>query len=912
MTSLRPGARIGRRLLRFYPRDFRDRFGDDLVLVFSEAWRNAGHGPRAALARLGLVADLLRGGARERLAGRHVQSIEPAPAAYTSSSRLTMRDLVAEFRQSIRSLARSPGFSLAVVLTLALGIGANTAIFSVIDGVLLRPAPFDRIDRLAMVWETDRKSGTTREPASIPDYFDFQERTRRFERLAAFSPITATIAPEAGDPERLPALWVSHEFLPMVGIRPLLGTTFTAEQDRAGQPPVALISEVMWSERFDRDPTVIGQVLKMNDAPHTIIGVLPVAADFGTLQILGVAAYRRGFADRGGQIRVDVWLPLRADRVGSDRGNHPIFVMGRLAGDATVPQAQEEMGAVAADLERLYPEPNDGRGVHIESLSAVVFGGVRPALLVLVGAVGLVLLVACANVANLLLARGATRAREVTVRAALGASGGRLARQFLIESAILTGAGALVGIGLAVGGLQLLLALAPGNIPRVGAVAIDARVLGVTLALAVLVGVTFGLVPAVQARRRGSNLAMPAQSSRGASSGREHGRFRSALVVAELALAVILMVGAGLMIKSLWRLYQVNPGFSAQGVLKAEFQLPPSYPQRMSEWPRWVEIRRFNDEVRRRLAALPGVEGVTIAGAHPLEAGYTSSIVVTGREGEAADWPEPSIRLVDSGYQTTMRVPLVAGRVLDDDAEAGLVVGINDAARRRYFGNQDPLGHRVRLWGSERTIVAVFADERFHGLAQAPAPAVYLPTSQAPVPNGSILVRVSGNPKAFAESLRRVVREVDPTVPLSAIEPLAETLSQTTSQRRFTMLLLGIFAGVALLLSMVGVHGVLSYTVAQRRRELGIRMALGADRSSVRALILGQGIRLVSTGLTLGVAGAIGVSRLLASLLYGVHPNDPLTLGAVALGLGGVALVASWLPARRAMGVDPVEALRAE
>ncbi|HJR36492.1 MAG TPA: ADOP family duplicated permease, partial [Gemmatimonadales bacterium] len=786
-------------LLRLYPRNFRQQFGEDLLLIFRDAWSRAGSGVPGTGARVALVLDLLGGAATEQLDRFRRHRSVVLPPVSRPSSPLTMRDLFAEFRQAVRSLSRTPGFSFAVVLTLALGIGANTAIFSVVDGVLLRPAPFEAMDRLTMVWGTDRTGGSLREPASGPDYLDFQERSKRFERLAAFSPITSTLTPDTGDPTVVPALWVSHEFLPMVGVRPLLGNIFDADQDRPGAPPVALISEALWTERFARDRSVVGRALRIGDTPFTIVGVLPASADFGTLQILGLAAYRRGFADRSGPRRVDVWTPLQASREGN-RDNRRIFMMGRLLPGTSVAQAQEEMSGISADLGRLYPESNEGRSVHVEPLPAVVFGGVKPALMVLLGAVALVLLVACANVANLLLARGAGRAREVTVRAALGASVGRLTRQFLIESAVLTGAGALLGVLLALGGLELLLALAPATIPRVGAVGIDARVLMVTLTLAVVVGVAFGLVPAVQARRRGSSLGREG-GGRGVSSGKEHRRFRSGLVIAELALAVVLMVGAGLMIKSLWRLYQVDPGFRAQGVLKAEFQLPASYPQRLSDWPGWLEIRRFNDEVRRRVAALPGVVGVTIAGVHPLQAGYTIPIEVVGREGEAANWPEPSLRLVDSAYQATMRMPLIAGRPLDDDAAAAPVLGINQAARRRFFGSRNPLGHRVRLWERERTIVAVFADERFHGLAEAATPAIYVPTSQAPVPDGSILVRVTGDPAEFAGTLRGVVRGVDPTVPLSGIEPLDQTLTQTTAQRRFTMLLLGVFAAVALVLA---------------------------------------------------------------------------------------------------------------
>ena len=684
---------------------------------------------------------------------------------------------------ALRSLLRTPAFTLAAVLTLALGIGANTAIFSVVDGALLRPAPFADINRLAMVWETDRKSNTTREPASIPDYFDFQERANRFATLAAFSPITVTITPENGDADRLPALWISHEFLPMVGIRPLLGTGFTEAQDQPGTEPVVIVSEAFWTERLARDPGVVGKTLRIQGDPFTIVGVLPRSADFGILQILRQAAYRRGFADQGGRVRVDLWLPLKPNR-GADRGNHPIFVMGRLAPGASLTTAQDEMTRIASDLEREYPQANDARGVNLEPLSAVVFGGSRPALLVLLGAVALVLLVACANVANLLLARGVARSREVAVRSALGAGLVRLTRQFLAESALLTAMGAGAGVLLAYAGHRLLLAWAPASVPRVESIAIDTRVLLVTLGLSVVVAVIFGMLPALQAIRGGFTSLAAGSSGRGASAGRPHTRFRSGLVVTQLTLAIMLLAGAGLLIQSFWKLSQVDPGFDTRQVIKADFQLPSTYPQRMSDFPRWMEIRRFAETVRERFGAMPGVQAVSIVGNHPLEAGYTSSIVVVGREAEANDWPEPSIRFMDPGYLAVTRGRVVEGRGLTsaDGLETPPVVLINEAARARFFENRPALGERIGLWGQARTVVGVLADERIHGVAAAPTPAVYLPTGQAPVPSGSIMVRLAGDPLTFAPTLRKTMREIEPALVLAAVEPLDDTMAKTPAR----------------------------------------------------------------------------------------------------------------------------------
>lgn len=817
-----------------------------------------------------------------------------------------------DLRIAVRSLLRRPGFTAAVVLTLGLGIGATTAVFSVVDGVLLHPAPLENLDGLAVMWETDRHAGTIREPSSVPDYVDFRQRSRQFERLAAFTPAEVSLTGDTGDPSRLAALAVTHAFLPALGLNPLVGRTFTEDEDRPGAPRVAIISEALWTEQFQRAAAMEGRTVRLDDVVHNVVGVLPAAADFGALQILGAAAYGRGFADRGGRVRVDVWVPLRMDDSAS-RDNHPIIVVGRLRPGATVEQAQQEMAAITSDLERSYPS-NRARGAFVEPLDQVVFGPVRPALGVLVGAVLLVLVAACVNVASLLLARGVARAREVTVRAALGAGRWRLARQFLVEGTLLAGAGSALGLYLAAAGLDALLALAPGDIPRIGSVAISAPVLAFALTITILASLVFASIPLSQIWRVDLRSALQGNSGRG-SSGREHTRLRSALVVTELALTVMLLTGSGLLIQTLWHLQSVDPGFRTSGILKVEFQLPASrYPQSMQHWPHWTEARRFTTELQSRVAALPGVQAVTVAGDQPLAAGFTSSIRVVGREAEAAGWPEPSIRRIDGAYFETMGLRILAGRRFDatDGADANPVIVINAAARRRFFESHDPLGQRILLWGQARAVVGVVADEHIHGLTEAPPPAVYLPTQQNPIAGGSLLVRALVPPASLVAPVRRVVRDLDPGLPLFGVEALETTLADSVGQQRFMMMVLGVFAGVALVLAVVGVHGVLSYAVAQRTREMGIRLALGATPGAVRRLVLRQGFWLAALGLGLGSLGALALSRGLTSLLFGVGAADPVTYVSVAVVLGAVACLASWLPARRASRVNPTEALRAE
>jgi putative ABC transport system permease protein len=646
------------------------------------------------------------------------------------------------------------------------------------------------------------------------------------------------------------------------------------------------------------------------------VGVVPDVTDFGILQVLSAAAYSRGFADRGDRTRVDLWMPLQPDPESFPRETHPIFLLGRLGPGATVASAQQELSAIAADLERTYPE-NDGRGVFVERLGEVVFGPARPALLVLVVAVALVLLVACANVANLILARGATRGREVAIRGALGATNGRLARQFLVENLVLTAIAALAGIGLAYLGLRSLLALAPPDVPRLSTVTIDARVLLATLGVSLAVALVFGMTPFLQSLRVDVLAALKNEGGTRASASREGIRLRSALVVVEVSLAVVLVVGAGLLIRTFWNLQRVDPGFRAAGVLKAEYQLPATrYPVDFRVWPNFKEIHAFTQKVLERASGLPGVTAAAVAGNHPLDAGFTNSFVVVGREAEAETWPEISVRRVTPGYFRTVGLSLRRGRLLadSDGTAAAPVLLINDAAARRFFGDRDPLGARIRFWGASRTVVGVVANEQFHGLTETAPLAVYLPFAQAPSATGGgvLIVRTAGDPMALASAVRGAIRDVDPALAVFGVEPLQETVARSVGRQRFTMLLLVVFAGVALVLAAIGIHGILAYSVAQRTREIGIRVALGAEPSRVLGRVVGQGLLLAAAGLVVGLAAAMLVTRFLASLLFGVGTTDPATFALVAACLAAVALGASYVPARRATAVDPAVALRSE
>jgi putative ABC transport system permease protein len=821
---------------------------------------------------------------------------------------------VRDVRYAIRSLFKAPAFTAVIVLILALGIGATTAIFSIVHAVLLRPVPFVDPERLAVLWETDRDSGTLREPASFPDYMDFKARSRTFAQLAAFMADEVNLVPAGGDPVRLATLRITHDLMPTLGVRLIAGRGFAPGEDRPGAGDLVIVAASLAERLFGSPGRAVGQTMRIDDRPSAIVGVVADRTDFGVMQVLSAAAYSRGFADRGVRTPVVLWTPLQADAETYPRTTHPIFVLGRLAEGVSVGTAQREMVSIAADLERAYPE-NAARGVNVEALETVVFGPSRPALYLLMGAVALVLLVACVNVANLMLARNAGRVHEAAIRTALGASRTRILRERLVENMLLAGGAAICGVALAWLGVRALAALAPADVPRIADAAIDLPVLAVSLITTVLVGLGFGFVAVVPRGAALQPTLMEAASR--TSAGRARANARRALVVAELGLAVVLVCGAGLLIRSFMEILSVDPGFRAAGVLKAEYQLPASrYPADFRLWPAFKEQHAFTAAVLSRAAALPGVEAVAVAGHHPLDPGFTTSFSVVGRETEAQSWPELSIRRVTPGYFRTVGLELVRGRLLaeSDTTTSAPVALINLAAARRFFADRDPIGARVRFWGTPRMIVGVVTDERFHGLTEAAPIAAYTPLSQTPSANGAgaLLLRTSAPPETVANAAIKAIREIDPALAVFGVETMTEAMSRSVGQRRFTMLLLGAFAFLALLLAAIGVHGVLSYGVVQRRREIGIRMAIGARTTDVIRLFVREGLMLAAAGTILGLAGAAALSRYLDALLFGVAPTDPATFAGVGVVLTAVALAAIAIPVRRAAQVDPVTALRSD
>ena len=803
--------------------------------------------------------------------------------------------LAQDVRYALRTLISTPAFTIVIVATLALGIGANSAIFSVVHGVLLRELPYESPERLVMVWETDRDSGTEREAASVPDYFDFRERARSFEELAAFrvAPMNRT---GDGAPERVWSARVSGEFLRTMGITPLLGRDFLNAETVPGGPPAVLVGARYWRTQLGGNPAVLGSTIRLDDSLFTVVGVLPE---------------RVRFPDEA----VQLWAVDQITPASGPRFRHQTSVVGRLASHASIESTQREMDAIASALEEENPQTNTARGVHIESLEDVLVGPVKPALLLLLAAVGVVLLIACVNAANLLLARRAARAREIAVRTALGAGRARLVQQLVVESACIVLAAATLGVALSVLGVRTLVALAPASLPRADDIAVSGPVLLLTLGVSSVVALAFGLLPAAGGGSVAPADALATASGRNASGSREHTRLRGTLVIAEIAMAVVLVVGAALLARSFYALRSVEPGFEVENTLAVRYQLPPSrYPQSFDNYPDgWSRTFDFQRELLERVGAIPGVRRVALAFNDPLTAGFTNSFVIEGREAEAADGQaEVPTRPVSAGYFATAGIPLRSGREFSerDDTRAPPVILINEAMAARYFPDGSPLGQRVRFWGASREIVGVVGNERFNGLNADPAPAVYAPMSQAPASTGTVLVRTAGDPRSVLPAIRSAIWSIDPDLAPFDVTTMGEALDAALAQQRFLALLLAGFAGLALVLALVGVYGVISYSVAQRGREIGIRLALGATGRRVLRGVIGEGVRLALAGSVIGAALAVGAARLIRSQLYGVSATDPVTIAGAALLLISVALLGSLIPAWRAAGMPPGEVMR--
>jgi predicted permease len=804
---------------------------------------------------------------------------------------------IQDARYGLRLLRRSPGFSAVAVVTLALGIGASTAILSVVDAILLRPLGYADSGRLVVLLH--HEDG----PVAPANYLDWKARTRSFQSMGAAEYWTPNLT-SGPSPEKVWALRMTPEILPMLGVRPLLGRFFLPEESVEGRDHVVVLGEGIWRTRFGADPGIVGRSIRLDGEPYTVVGVMPASFQFAPFWAT----------------EARMWAPLDLRSRASQRESQSLRVFARLRPGVSLAAARQEVASVTATLEREFPGTN--RDVRVMNLREKVVGDVRPALLVLLGAVGLVLLIACANIANMLLARASARQKEVALRTALGASRGRTVRQLLTESVVLAAAGGAAGAALSAWSLRLLLALAPPSIPRLQDVHLDVRVLFATFAVSLATGVAFGLAPALQASIVRPQDALKEGGASGTS--RERGRLRLAFVAAEIAIALVLLVGAGLMLRSFLALRAIDPGFDPRGVVTMEVsvagtrQAPPG--RRAALYRQLVE----------RLSAAPGVTAAGAINHIPIAGdiwGYPYAVEGRPRPGPGES-PMATYRAVLPGYFAAMRIPILRGRDVawSDDRGAPGVVVVNEYLAKRTWPGEDPIGKRITLDdvgpdASWLTVVGVVKNVVRGDWAAPPADEIYLSVLQnktlleSPQPMAAyitLVARTGGDPAALAPSLVAAVRAVDPTLPVSEVRTMSHIVAQANGRARFQALLLAIFAAAAAMLAAVGIYGVMSYAVSRRTREIGVRMALGADPGSVLRLVVGQGMAVALVGAGAGLAAAVLLARLMASLLYGVGPMDPVTYAAVAGLLLAVALLASYLPARRASRIDPTKALRTE
>ncbi len=813
--------------------------------------------------------------------------------------------MLQEIRHALRLLVKNPLFTLVGILTLALGIGATAAVFTLVNALLIRPLPYQDPARLVLVFEHFKDQHLDAIPVSPPEFLEYKKSVRSFEKLAAFNTTTYNLT-DGDVPERISGAVVSADLFPLLGVEPIRGRTFRPEENAAGRDDVVLISERLWRRKFDRDPRVLGRKLTADGRPFTVVGIMPASFEF-PLPLFNVTGGNFGE-------RVDIWQPLgfKDDEL-KRRGSRSYGLIGRLAEGASAPQAQAEIETVVRGMRARYPNnypQNESFGASLYPLKEQVVGGMKPLLLILLGAVALVLLIACANLATMLLARATAREREMAIRVAVGASRGRLLRQSLTESIVLAVLGGAAGVLLAIWGVDLVKSIGAQTIPRLSEVSVDTTVLLVTLAVAVGTGLLFGLVPGLASGKPDLTESLK-EGGRGSTSGRRHNRLRNALVIAEVALALVLLTGAGLLLKSFVRLQNVPPGFNPKNVLTAEISLPAlRYPNKESQ------INFFN-ELERRVANLPGVSHAGLTVILPMSGiNSDSSFDIEGRPSDDAHpGPDEEWRIVSPDYFRTLEILLLQGRFFTnaDKLEAPPVVIINQALATRYWPNEIPLGKRLQLPTADgpawATIVGIVGDLRHRGLDQPLKPEFYVPFAQQPYSALILAVRSTQDPTSLTTAIRTSVQAVDPTLPVAHVRTLEQVIADSIAPRRLSVVLLAVFAGIALVLASVGIYGVMSFLVVQRTHEIGVRMALGAQRSDVLRLVIAHAGTLVAAGTVLGLVVALLSTSVLRSVLYEVSALDLPIFVFVTLILAAVALLASYIPARRATRADPMIAL---
>jgi len=813
---------------------------------------------------------------------------------------LAIESLRADLTYALRMLRKNRGFAAAAVVTLALGIGANTAIFSVCYAVLFKPLPYAEPSRIVTLWERQR-DGTLSDVAPA-NFVDWRDASRSFSGMAAVrasSFASSFILGGRSEASRLAGGDVSSSFFSVLGVRFTLGRNFLPEEDRPGRNRVAILSYPAWRDRFGADRDIVGKAITLNDDSYTVVGVLPADFQFGSTA-----------ADFQARSQADIWAPLALDPQRLQRGSHTLRVIARLAPGVTQAQAQAELDLIAASMARVYPDNNRDMGIAAISLADRVTATVRGPLRMLLGAVGLVLLIACANVANLLLSRAAARQTEMAVRVALGASHGRLAQQLLTESLLLAGIGGAVGLLVALGVTAALAPHLPPDLSRAAGMAGDVRILAFTALISLATGIFFGLGPLVGMRRISAGESLK-QSSRVA--GASHSRLRNVLAVAQISLAIILLIGAGLMAKSFWALTHVSPGFRADRILTARLSLP------RSRYPDNRRIAAFERELLETLSRKPGVQSAGLATYLPLSAldnGW--SFIVEGRPPlPVGMYNMAKYRPASAGYFETIGIPVLRGRSFTpaDTADSPWVTVINESMAREYWGEQDPIGRRLQF-GAEtwRTVIGVVGDVLHEGLDGETKPEMYVPMEQAPNTESgpTIVVRTALDTAAAAGELRGAVAAIDRGIPVDRIQTMEQLVSGSVAQPRFRTVILAAFSMLALVMASIGIYGVMNYLVIQRTREFAIRVSMGATRAEVLRLVLSRAAALIGAGTCLGLAGSLVLVRVITGLLFGTAPLDPLTFAAAPALLAGVALAASYLPALRATRVDPIVALRYE